>query len=134
MSYDPYTNQPLQPSGGDFYISVMGQAHGPITAQQLAEMARTGQVKADTPVSVGGVGQPFPASQVPGLFSDKEWLVTVLLSFFLGSLGVDRFYLGHIGLGIAKLVTLGACGIWSLIDFILILMRKVNDAEGRPLR
>ena len=46
---------------------------------------------------------------------------------------MDRFYLGYTGLGIAKLLTFGGCGIWALIDFILILLRKVSDAEGRPL-
>jgi TM2 domain-containing membrane protein YozV len=57
----------------------------------------------------------------------------VLLSFFLGGLGVDRFYLGQTGLGVAKLLTLGGCGIWALIDFIMILMNNVTDAQGRPL-
>jgi len=63
----------------------------------------------------------------------RDWLTTVLLSFFLGSLGVDRFYLGQTGLGVAKLLTVGGCGIWSLIDFIMILMNNVTDAQGRPL-
>lgn len=63
----------------------------------------------------------------------RDWLTTVLLSFFLGGLGVDRFYLGQTGLGIGKLLTLGGCGIWALIDFIMILMNNVTDAQGRPL-
>jgi TM2 domain-containing membrane protein YozV len=63
----------------------------------------------------------------------RDWLTTVLLSFFLGGLGVDRFYLGQTGLGVAKLLTLGGCGIWALIDFIMILMNNVTDAQGRPL-
>ena len=78
-------------------------------------------------------GVVVPAKHVPGIFSSKDWLTAVLLSFFLGGLGVDRFYLGHIGLGVLKLVTSGACGIWSLIDFILLLMRKISDSDGKPL-
>lgn len=66
--------------------------------------------------------------------SDKEWLTALLLSFFVGGLGVDRFYLGYTGLGVAKLLTGGGCGIWALIDFIMIVMNKIPDAEGRPLK
>ncbi len=63
----------------------------------------------------------------------KDWLAALLLSIFLGTFGVDRFYLGHVGLGIAKLVTFGGCGIWWLVDVILIAMGSVTDAQGRPL-
>jgi TM2 domain-containing membrane protein YozV len=63
----------------------------------------------------------------------RKWIVAVLLSFFLGFLGADRFYLGYTGLGILKLITVGGCGLWSLIDFILILVKKLPDAEGQPL-
>jgi TM2 domain-containing membrane protein YozV len=63
----------------------------------------------------------------------KSWMVALLLSIFAGSLGVDRFYLGYTGLGVAKLLTCGGCGIWGLIDIIMIAMDKLPDANGQPL-
>jgi TM2 domain-containing membrane protein YozV len=64
----------------------------------------------------------------------KSWMVTLLLCFFLGTLGAHRFYTGKIGTGVAMLFTVGGCGIWTLIDFIMILMDKFTDADGQPLQ
>ncbi len=58
----------------------------------------------------------------------KDPTTSLLLSLFLGSLGVDRFILGDIGLGIGKLLTCGGCGIWTIIDWFMIMGRtkKIN--------
>ena len=63
----------------------------------------------------------------------RDWLVTLILSVLVGGLGVDRFYTGYVGLGILKLLTGGGCGIWWLIDVILIATGKYKDSDGRPL-
>ena len=63
----------------------------------------------------------------------KSKITALLLSIFLGSIGVDRFYLGYIGLGIVKLITCGGFGIWSLIDIILIAVNKLPTKDGQPL-
>lgn len=66
--------------------------------------------------------------------SPKSRTVAVVLGFFLGVLGVDRFYLGNIGLGVAKLlVGWLTAGIWPLIDWIIILVGSAHDGDGLPV-
>ena len=65
--------------------------------------------------------------------SDKDWTTLLILSVLLGGLGVDRFYAGHIGLGVLKLLTIGGCGIWALIDIIMVATGKFTDADRLPI-
>jgi len=78
---------------------------------------------------------PAPSqTPAPAAPEQKDFLVALLLSIFLGQLGVDRFYMGYIGTGILKLITLGGCGIWWLVDVILIATKNLKDANGLPLK
>lgn len=65
----------------------------------------------------------------------KKQLVAFLLCWFFGVLGIHRFYLGYVGIGIIQLLTGGGCGIWVLIDFIRIItgdMRAKDGSEMEP--
>ena len=62
--------------------------------------------------------------------NEKQYLTATFFSIFLGWLGVDRFYLGHVGLGIVKLLTFGGFGIWWLIDIIWIGLGNAKTQSG----
>lgn len=57
----------------------------------------------------------------------KSPIMGLILGLFLGVLGVDRFYKGDIGLGILKLITLGALGWWAIIDLFLVFKGIKKD-------
>jgi TM2 domain-containing membrane protein YozV len=69
-----------------------------------------------------------------GQVSEKGFVPAILLCFFLGGLGVHRFYVGKIGTGVLQLLTLGGLGIWVLVDFILIVTGSFKDSEGLPIK
>lgn len=83
-----------------------------------------------------GVRQPLfsSANNEPRRESEKQWIITLLLCWFFGVFGVHRFYTGHTGIGVVQLLTLGGCGIWWLIDFIMIIVGSYKDVDGNFIK
>ena len=67
-------------------------------------------------------------------YPQKSKLTAALLCFFLGWLGIHRFYVGKNGTGLIWLLTFGLGGFGALIDFILILVGSFRDKAGMPLK
>ena len=51
----------------------------------------------------------------------KDPTTALIISVVVGHLGIDRFYKGDTGLGVAKLLTCGGVGIWTIVDWFLIM-------------
>ncbi len=77
---------------------------------------------------------PIITNKTDAVISDlrlnTEWLITLLLCFFLGILGVHRFYNGKIWTGLLMIFTLGGLGIWVTIDLIMVLFGKFTKKDG----
>ncbi|WP_037911839.1 TM2 domain-containing protein [Actinacidiphila yeochonensis] len=81
---------------------------------------------ANAPYGYDPLGRPY---------SEKSKVTAGVLQLFLGGFGVGRFYTGHTGMGLAQLFTCGGCGIWALVDAIMLLVSNdQTDAQGRVLR
>lgn len=118
----PAANEPFAPAAAEAAVS---PDQAPVVAAPFAD-----------PMAAPVAGQASPSPEVNNVEENpqKSYLVALLLSYFLGSLGVDRFYLGKVGTGIAKLVTFGGLGIWQLIDLLLLAFGKLRAKnDNRPL-
>jgi hypothetical protein len=101
-------------------------------------------VAAGTLPELSGVYAPVPPPPPPPVYhyqpdaytvrrEGKDWLTALLLCIFLGLAGIHRFYTNNTAIGVIQLLTLGGCGIWTLIDFILILTGSYQDGNGNNL-
>lgn len=133
-----------------------GRPYGPSTAEQVREWIAQNRVNALTLTQEEGgtdwkplaqfpefavvLATPAAPPQLAAVDQRKSKLAAGLLGILVGGLGVHRFYLGYIGIGVAQiLVTCITCGVgavWGLIEGILILVGSTitTDAEGRSLK
>jgi TM2 domain-containing membrane protein YozV len=143
----------------NFYmIGADGRQYGPATEEQVRKWIAEGRAAGNTllqmegaawrplatyPEFAGVIAQVPPLLVPPGLPTAntelKSSLAAGLLGVFLGGLGIHRFYLGYVGIGIAQIiVTIVTCGIghiWGFIEGICILAGTIRtDAQGRPLK
>ncbi|MFM9447077.1 TM2 domain-containing protein [Streptomyces acidiscabies] len=148
---NPYSQPPQQPGYG-YQQPPQGQGYPPPPQGQPGQ---PGPGYPPPPQGYGYPGGQMPPGagyQPPGTYtgdpyapygydaygrpySDKSKIVAGILQLFLGTLGVGRFYIGHVGLGLAQLFTCGGFGIWALIDGIILLTSdSTTDGQGRVLR
>jgi len=66
--------------------------------------------------------------------SDQDWWTTFWLSLFLGMFGADRFYLGQVGLGLFKFLTMGGGMLWWIGDFLWLMSGNMRDGEGKIVK
>ncbi|MFC3228984.1 zinc-ribbon domain and TM2 domain-containing protein [Marinibaculum pumilum] len=113
---------------------------GPVEAGSGGQPPKAGMVHCTScGAEIAQVAQTCPKCGAPNLAngertSEKSMVAAALLCFFFGTFGFHRFYVGKIITGILMILTLGGLGIWTLIDFVMIIVGSFRDKEGLPLK
>ena len=114
------------------YVSLSGYSDAPGAQQPVYGQPAYGQPSFGQPAFGQGAYATPP----------KQWIVALLLAFFVGVFGIHNFYLGYTTKGVIQLILsltgigMLITGVWALVEFIMIIMRYGAygcDAQGRPL-
>ncbi|MER5429635.1 TM2 domain-containing protein [Streptomyces sp. NPDC002588] len=128
----PYGGQPGGQAGPYGYPQ-QGQQPPPQGGYPQGGYAAPGYAPPGT--YTGDPNAPYGYDPYGRPYSDKSKIVAGILQLTLGTLGVGRFYIGNVGIGLAQLFTCGGLGIWALIDGIMLLTgNNTTDGNGRILR
>lgn len=107
---------------------------GKVTYKELRTIAtdlKGGKLSLKEKIALKVFGKKISSKVTSGSAKgEKSQLVALLICAFVGGLGIHRFYLGYTWQGIVQLLTLGGCGIWSLIDFIRIILGTLKPKNG----
>lgn len=133
----PATETPVTPEKVSAAISSLEKAKldGKITNKELTRIAT--ELKGEKLTLKEKIGLKVFGKKIADKLESsapnaegKSQLTAAIICFFLGGLGIHRFYLGYTWQGVVQLLTLGGCGIWALIDFIRILMGTLQPKDG----
>lgn len=106
--------------------------------QEASQVKTAVETIAGTPSSSGAGPAAAAVNAAAGIgdpaISDKIILPAFLLAFFFGIFGAHRFYAGKYGTAVVQLLTCGGFGIWSMIDWILLVCGVFTDADGRRMK
>ncbi len=117
-----------------YYLYRHDSQEGPYTLYEIRRMIHHGHLKRSDRACNEHGGVWISVGEIPHLYSNRSRLAALILSFFLGVFGLDRLYLGYYWSSFFKGLTCGLCGVWLIVDFVMILLDELWDASGRPLR
>ena len=138
QQFGGYQQQPQQPYQQPYQQPQYQQQPAYMAGAYQQPMGGGGASKQKVDMFIMANKDNFPAEKIPyiqerlmhaddntinslSMLSFKNPMTALLLSLFLGCYGVDRFYIGDTGMGVGKLLTLGGCTIWAIIDWFLIM-------------
>jgi hypothetical protein len=101
-----------------------------VTTEVVSPASKIDAKVTDVQASAQVEAQDMEELSSPAAGGGKSQLIALLLVIFVGTLGIHRFYLGYTWQGVVQLLTLGGCGIWSLIDLIRIITGDLKPKNG----